>query len=273
MVCNLFATTTDETILCIHILAPLGRLSLDQITSERVAHLPNNVRGKEFTGATTNRVLALLRYVFNLAHKWNVPGAAVKPTAALATAPKVHRQRFPTAEETKRLITSINADEDQTAAKANMLLLLTVARRSEVTRTTWEHVDFAKRALLAPVLKSGRARTIAHNSGAIWPLRSISAVSVSVHVFATQLTNLFYPWDRIRACAGLAKVRLHDLRQSFASLLVNQGVSRYVVQCLLGRTQALHDPALHSFGFTDLTGPGCGGLGRYRWRPAAFSGL
>jgi site-specific recombinase XerD len=35
----------------------------------------------------------------------------------------------------------------------------------------------------------------------------------------------------------LSDVRLHDLRHSFASLLVNKGVSIYVVQSLLGHAQ------------------------------------
>ena len=57
-------------------------------------------------------------------------------------------------------------------------------------------------------------------------------------MFPTRLRGLFYPWDRIRRRAGLSDVRLHDLRHSFASFLVNQGVSLYVVQGLLGHADA-----------------------------------
>ena len=85
---------TDETLLRIHILPALGRLTLDQISGEHIAGLINDMRAKGYAGGTTNHVLVLLRYVFNLARKWNVPGASVNPTAGLATAPEVHRQRF-----------------------------------------------------------------------------------------------------------------------------------------------------------------------------------
>ena len=229
---------TDETLLRIHILPALGRLTLDQITGEHIAGLINDMRAKGYAGGTTNRVLVLLRYVFNLARKWNMPGASVNPTTGLGTVPEVHRQRFLTAEETQRLIGSIHADKNQIAAKAIMLLLLTGARRREVTRARWEDVDWEKRTLLVPVSKSGKPRTIALNAAAIALLRTAASDSASPYVFPTQLSGLFCPWNRIRRRAGLADVRLHDLRHSFASFLVNQGVSLYVVQGLLGHTQA-----------------------------------
>ena len=40
----------------------------------------------------------------------------------------------------------------------------------------------------------------------------------------------------MRKRAGLTNLRLHDLRHSYASNLVNGGVSLYVVQQLLGHT-------------------------------------
>ena len=44
-------------------------------------------------------------------------------------------------------------------------------------------------------------------------------------------------WKKIRAQAGMPDLRLHDLRHSYASYLVNNGVSLYVVQELLGHSQ------------------------------------
>jgi integrase len=50
------------------------------------------------------------------------------------------------------------------------------------------------------------------------------------------MPHLFFPWDRIRKRAQLKDFRLHDLRHSFASFLVNDGERLNVVQKLLGHT-------------------------------------
>ena len=49
--------------------------------------------------------------------------------------------------------------------------------------------------------------------------------------------SVFCAWDTARKLADLADVRMHDLRHSFASFLVNAGRSLYEVQKLLGHTQ------------------------------------
>jgi integrase len=217
-----------------HVLPALGRLTLDEITSKHVAKLISDMRGDGYAAGTTNNVLMLLSRIFNLARKWKVPGAGDNPTSGLDRAPPNELQRFLTTEETDRLVGSLGEDENRAAAQAIMLLLLTGARRREITRAKWENVDWTQRVLRVPVSKSGKPRTIALNTAAMAVLKSIPRDSACPYIFPTRLIGVYNPWDRIRRRAGLADVRLHDLRHSFASLLVNQGVSLYVVQGLLG---------------------------------------
>ena len=161
------------------------------------------------------------------------------PAADLKTAPDVCRERFLTAEETHRLLKAIDADENQIAAQSIKLLLLTGARRNEITQAKWEYVDWQKKKLLVPCSKSGRPRLIQLNSAALDLMLALPREPGNAFIFPSPLTgrpsaSLHFPWTRIRKRAGLNGFRLHDLRHSFASFLVNKGVSIYVVQGLLG---------------------------------------
>jgi integrase len=192
-----------------------------------------------YASGTTNRVLVLLRYIFNLAKKWSVAGVESNPAAELKTAPDVCRERFLTSEEIERLLSALDADENQTAARAIKLLLLTGARRNEITQARWDYVDWQRKTLLVPCSKSGQPRLIQLNSAALEVLRSLTHKPTNAFIFPSPITgrpsaSLHFPWTRIRKRAGLTGFRLHDLRHSFASFLVNNGVSIYIVQGLLG---------------------------------------
>jgi len=234
---------TDETVLRIHILPKLGALGLDEIKTEVISELINRMREDGYASGTMNRVIVILRYLYNLARKWKVPGVTENPAAGLTAGPDVQRNRFLTEEEAEALVRSLHIDENQTAARSIMLLLLTGARRNEITFAKWDYVDWKNRTLLVPKSKSGRARVIALNQSAIALLTATPRIEGNPYIFPSPVTgrpsaSLFFPWQRIRERAGLSDVRLHDLRHSFASFLVNRGVSLYVVQGLLGHLHA-----------------------------------
>jgi len=234
---------TDETVLRIHILPKLGALALDEIKTDAISDLINRMRADGYASGTMNRVIVILRYIYNLARKWKVPGGIENPAAGLTAGPDVQRNRFLTEDEAESLVRSIQTDENQTAARSIMLLLLTGARRNEITFAKWEYIDWKNKTLLVPKSKSGRARVIALNQSAIALLTATPRIEGNPYIFPSEVTgrpsaSLFFPWDRIRERAGLGDVRLHDLRHSFASFLVNRGVSLYVVQGLLGHLHA-----------------------------------
>jgi integrase len=234
---------TDETVLRVHLLPTLGKLPLDEISNGNISEILNRMQNKGYSSGTTNRVLVLVRYIFNLARKWDVPGSEKNPTAGLNTAPDVCRERFLSQAEVRRLFEVLDNDQNRTAAQAIKLLLLTGGRRNEITHARWEYVDWTNRTLLVPRSKNGRARLIYLNNGALELLKSVQRVGDNRYIFPSPITgrpsaSLHFPWSRIREAAGLPAVRVHDLRHSFASFLVNSGVSLYTVQALLGHSNA-----------------------------------
>jgi len=48
--------------------------------------------------------------------------------------------------------------------------------------------------------------------------------------------SIFGAWDTARKAAGMPELRMHDLRHSHASFLVNAGRSIYEVQRILGHS-------------------------------------
>jgi len=234
---------TDETVLRIHVLPTLGRMALDEITAEHIIALVARMQEDGYAAGTSNRVIMIIRYLYNLAAKWKVPGVAANPTRGIEMGRESEKNRFLTREEAQQLVASIAADENRTAANAIMLLMFTGARRNEVTQAKWEHVLWNERKLFVPLSKSGKPRWIALSPSALSLLQSLPREVGNQYIFPSGVTgrpcpSLWFPWRRIRARAGLEDVRLHDLRHSFASFLVNDGVSLYVVQALLGHANA-----------------------------------
>lgn len=231
----------DEVIIRCHLIPHLGKFYLDEITDQMVLKMMTDMRAAGYANGTCNRPAIFLKVMLNLARQWGIlppDGGALRKVQLFD---EVKRQRFLSTAEMRALMASLQVDENQQAAKAIELLLLTGARRNEVTQARWEHVDLERNTLLVPLSKSGRPRTISLNAAAAALVAALPSRGKSDWLFPSPVTGrpspaLYFPWERVRKRAGLEALRLHDLRHSYASNLVNGGVSLYVVQQLLGHT-------------------------------------
>ncbi len=232
---------TDEVVVRKHILPALGRYYLDEITTPMVLKMMTDMRAAGFAAGTCNRPVIFLRYMLNVAHDWGVPRLERNPAKKVPLFEEPKRQRFLSAYEMRALMDALKNDENEQAAQAIELLLLTGGRRNEITQARWEHVNLEQKTMLVPLSKSGKPRTISLNQAAADLIRQLPSRGESEWLFPSPRTGrpcpaLYYPWVRVRDRAGLKNLRLHDLRHSYASNLVNGGVSLYVVQQLLGHS-------------------------------------
>lgn len=152
------------------------------------------------------------------------------------------KERYLSVEEAQHLYESVCQSDNEMLRYIVPMLILTGARRREVLDAKWEDFDFKRLSWRIPFTKTGRPRHIPMSDGVISLLNSIPRFDRCPYVFPNPKTrkpfvSVFNSWNTARAKAGLPDVRMHDLRHSFASFLVNNGRSLYEVQKLLGHTQ------------------------------------
>jgi integrase len=124
------------------------------------------------------------------------------------------------------------------AIAAIRLLMLTGCRAGEILTLQWSHVDMERGILNLPTSKTG-AKKVLIGSAALKVLADLPRIKGNPYVIVGELadkprSDLKRPWKRITTHAGLADVRLHDLRHSFASVGVASNFGLTLVGKLLG---------------------------------------
>ena len=229
----------DEGVFRRYILPFIGSRPMAEVQTQDVLALMASMKKRGLGPASIQRTLQVLRYAYSLAIKrWRIPGLVHNPTEGIKEPVTPKRTRYLSEDELQRLLNTLQGDRDQRAAQAAILILLTGARRMEILGARWEWVDHQKATLLVPRSKNGKPRHIVLNDRAIQLIGALPRQDNNPYLFPHPRTGLPYPieksWNRIRKAAQLPDLRIHDLRHSFASFLVNQNVSLYVVKDLLG---------------------------------------
>lgn len=234
---------SDDSYLRNHLLPALGKKHLDEISKHDVIAFHHGMRAKGYALGTCNRCLILLRYALNLAARWEIPGITANPTKDVPLFEDPNKkERYLSQEEAQRLYEAVRQSDNPMLQYIVPMLILTGARKREVLDSKWEDFDLARRQWRIPVTKAGKPRHVPLSDGVLQLLATVPHDDERPWVFPNPKTrkpyvSFFYSWDTARTQAGLADVRIHDLRHSFASFLVNAGRSLYEVQKILGHTQ------------------------------------
>jgi integrase len=220
------------------ILPGLGKMKVSTVQATDIdkAHRAMTVRAPY----RANRLTALLSGMFALAirSQWRPDN----PATGVARNDEHRRERYLSAPELPRLLTALAAHPDRQAAAILTILLLTGARKGEVLSMKWDQIDFdqglwvkpasaTKQRALHRVPLSPEAVTLLQGTGRDGPF-------VFPDPNGKPRGDVKHVWAEVCRTAKLDNLRMHDLRHSFASMLVNSGLSLPVIGALLGHAQA-----------------------------------
>jgi len=234
---------TDVSLLKNHLLPRFGTRYLDEITRQDIVKMHADRRASGAAPGSANRLLIMMRYIFNLALRWEVPGIKGNPTKNVPLmAEDNKKERYLNEDEARRLYEAVCESENAMLKFVVPMLILTGARKREVLDAKWEDFDFDRRLWRIPTTKLGKPRHVPLSDGVMNLLASVPRLDGCQWAFANPdkarpYRSVYSAWHTARTKADLADVRMHDLRHSFASLLINSGRSLYEVQKLLGHTQ------------------------------------
>lgn len=233
---------SDEQLFKLRILPKFGHVRIDQLSRHEVQVFHGVLKANGLAPATADHHLKVLRHAMNLAVDFGL--IERNPLARIKLFNEDNRvENVLSEEQLKALVKVLEEDDSRPVCLIAQFLLCTGARRSEVLSARWEHIDLQKRHWLIPAKhsKSKRVRPVPLNDSAMHVLGHLPTREKGGPLFVNRQTGRPYTdiakvWQRLRSKAGLPHLRIHDLRHTFASLLINGGRTLYEVQKILGHS-------------------------------------
>lgn len=222
-----------------------GKLPIASVTTADLVTSVAKMRSRCKNG-TVNRRLDLLARSFR--HMERVHGSAVPEIdwKALKTPEPEERVREMSLEEQKRLLEAIRQD----LRPLVLFALMTGARRAEICEMRWSDVNHETRRISIKG-KGGKTRRLPMNAeirALLSAMPRSRVLHARPHVFTylsedgerypLNLTGgyIWQEWRAAVAAAGIADLRFHDLRHTFATRMLRQTGNLKLVSRLLGHS-------------------------------------
>ena len=230
----------------LHIVPFFRQMRLDEITLPHVREFMKALLAKELSPKTVLNAMVVLKEMFKHAVQWGY--LDVNP-AQYAERPRAEDKEMQilTPPEIRRLLDAA----DEPVRTLLLCAVLTGMRRGELLGLRWEDIDleshriFVRRALwrgkfvtpksrrsrrtidMAPTLRTSLAKLPSRFQGGLVFCRT-DGEPINPDIFAQR------DWARALRRAELRRIRFHDLRHTYASLLIAQGAHPKYIQAQLG---------------------------------------
>jgi integrase len=220
----------DETMMWEQIVLPrFGKMKVAAIAHEDIDALHRDITTICGTPIRANRTVEVLRKAFNLSIRWK--WRTDNPASGVRRNPEEKRNRYLNKVEIAALARALQEHSEPVSANAIKLLMLTGARRGEVLGATWAMFDLDNGIWTKPSAhtKQRKLHRVPLSGHALRLLLEIKETPEGPYVFPGE--------DGKPVTIEVPNVRLHDLRHSFASILVSGGASLPLIGQMLGHTQ------------------------------------
>ena len=196
------------------------------------------------TPIRANRAGEMVRKMFTLAVAWKM--RADNPATGFHRRVETERERFLSLEEIARLAAALGAAEDQRAAGIVRICLLTGARVGEARQARFEQFNLELAFWSKPATTTKQRKVhrlpISAEMAAIVRQRRLVVPKGCPWLFpgdveGQPVQEIRRFWLTVQKRTELADVRIHDLRHTFASLLISGGASLEMIGKLLGHSQ------------------------------------
>jgi integrase len=251
------------------ILPIFGERRLSEITQSEIGRFHAALSETPYRA---NRTLVLIKTIFNYGmtkpefKDW----IESNPAEGIGKFPEEKRESCLKKDEGEitKFLQALDAYNDQNSANCLRLLLLTGSRENEALKATWGEFNLTRGLWTKPSHHTKQKKTehVPLSAPALDLLRSMKPKNAIGPLFpgrkAGHRVSLKRPWVQACKAAGLVEeyeipgkrknkdgsprmltryrptVRIHDLRHTFASVLVSSGESLYAVGKSLGHVQA-----------------------------------
>lgn len=187
-----------------------------------------------------NRTLALIRHLY----RWSIDVELIScanPALGIRPEAEAPRERPVSAAEMKKLLKAISAEPDPIWQGYFLLLLLTGCRRGELLRARWAWVHNDLIEIPREATKQKRPHLVVLSEYARQVLEQLPSRGTSTYLFPGDSggprVEPKRSWASILERAGLADLRIHDLRHAVGSSLGSAGENAFLIRGALGHSQ------------------------------------